>query len=65
MEETLTTEPRTDSEYRAAMDEILAELRRLHAQMRTDRVEIERLKQEGAELKAQTRSLLASIGAVP
>jgi uncharacterized small protein (DUF1192 family) len=57
--------PRTASEYKAAIDELLGEVQRLNEQIRVDRVEFERLKAESRELKAQTREVLAGFGARP
>ena len=54
--------PMTDSEYEKAVDEVLAEIRRLHDQMASDRLDIDRLKAETSQLKSETRSILASMG---
>jgi len=55
--------PRTDAEYKAAIDLLLTEMHRLNQQMRTDEAAIDRLKTETETLKRETRALLASMGA--
>lgn len=49
--------------YEADLDQLLAEAERLNELMRADRAEIERLKGESGALKAETRALLAGMGA--
>ena len=55
--------PETDADYEAAIEQYLAEMRRLNEQMKNDRRDIERLKAETETLKTQTRALLATGGA--
>ena len=58
----LQSEPQTEEEYRAAVHQILAEIRRLNRQMEVDRAERERVRAESEILKAQTRRILADMG---
>jgi peptidoglycan hydrolase CwlO-like protein len=53
--------PRTAAEYRAAIDELLAEMIRMNEQMDRDRVEIERLKAETEVIKADTEVIKARL----
>ena len=55
--------PQTAADYEAAVEQLLAEMKRLNQQMQSDRTDIERLKAETRELKAETRALLTSMGA--
>ncbi len=62
--------PQTTAEYEAAFERLMAEAKSINEQMRRDRIEIERLKAETkvigedtARLKADTRTLLAGMGA--
>ena len=50
-----------DADYEAAIEQYLAEMRRLNEQMNNDRSDIERLKAETETLKIQTRALLATL----
>jgi hypothetical protein len=54
--------PKTVAEYKAAIAGLLAEMARLNEQMRLDQTEIDRLRQETALLRDETRALLATIG---
>lgn len=49
--------------YEADLGLLLAEAERLNEMMRADRAEIERLKSETWALRAETRALLAGMGA--
>jgi hypothetical protein len=55
--------PRTTAEYRAAIEEMLAEMEALAQKMKRDQTEIDRLKAETAVIKEETRALLAAMGA--
>jgi peptidoglycan hydrolase CwlO-like protein len=55
--------PRTAAEYEAAIEQMLTEMQRLNQQMQKDQADIDRLSAEIAALKAETRVLLASMGA--
>jgi hypothetical protein len=59
---TLNSTPQTEEEYRAAVDEILAEIWRLNEQMKVDRAERERVRAETELLKEQTRRVFADMG---
>jgi hypothetical protein len=54
--------PKTVAEYKVAIAGLLAEMARLNDQMRLDQAEIDRLRQETAVLKDETRALLATMG---
>jgi hypothetical protein len=56
MDETLSApaEPKNTAEYKAAIDALIAQMWRMHAQMDQNRVEIERLKAETDTIKADT-----------
>jgi hypothetical protein len=54
--------PKTVAEYKVAIAGLLAEMARLNDQMRLDQAEFDRLRQETAVLKDETRALLATIG---
>jgi uncharacterized small protein (DUF1192 family) len=54
--------PRTATDYEAAIEQMLAEMKRLNEQMATDRAEIERLRVETQRLKAETRAVLETLG---
>lgn len=51
------------ADYETAMEQAMAEVSRLNVLMQQDRVDIERLRGEAWELKAETRALLAGMGA--
>jgi hypothetical protein len=55
--------PQTAADYEAAVEQLLAEVKRLNQHMQSDRTDIERLKTETRTLKAETRALLLSMGA--
>lgn len=55
-------EPRTQAEYDAEVLRILKELDEIDARGVITRASIERLKAETAEIRAQTRAILAEIG---
>lgn len=62
--------PQTTAEYEAIFERLMAEAEGIHEQMGRDRIEIERLKvetkalaEETGRLKAETRTLLAGMGA--
>jgi type II secretory pathway component PulM len=63
MNEKVLSQPtlETDADYEAAIEQYLAEMRRLNEQMNNDRSDIERLKAETETLKTQTRALLATL----
>jgi hypothetical protein len=65
MEETVSSPPtpQTAAEYEAAIETLLAEMRRLNQRMRDDQAVIDRLKAEAETLKRQTRAMLADMGA--
>jgi hypothetical protein len=67
MDENTLSQPKRQSvaEYKAAIAEMLMEMYRLNEKMQNDQVEIDRLNVETAALKAETRALLARIGAPP
>ncbi len=61
--------PQTDAEYEAEFERIMAEANSINEQMRRDRADIERLKQETqafvkdtARMKNETRAMLAGMG---
>jgi hypothetical protein len=53
--------PKTTAEYKAAIEDLLGEMHRLNEQMQRDQAVIERLKVENAQIKAETRALLAAM----
>lgn len=55
--------PQNAADYEAAVEQLLAEVKRLNQHMQSDRADIERLKDETRTLKAETRALLLSMGA--
>ena len=55
--------PQNAADYEAAVEQLLAEVKRLNQHMQSDRTDIERLKTETRTLKAETRALLLSMGA--
>lgn len=62
--------PQTAAEYEVIFERLMAEAEGIHEQMGRDRIEIERLKvetkalaEETGRLKAETRTLLAGMGA--
>jgi peptidoglycan hydrolase CwlO-like protein len=64
MDETFSQpEPKTKTEYKAAIHQMLDEMLRLNQQMQEDQAAIERTQAEIALLKAETRALLARMGA--
>lgn len=65
MENLVSSPPslQTAAEYEAAVEQLLAEIRRLNEQMQDDRLDIERLRIETQMLKVETRAVLARIGA--
>jgi peptidoglycan hydrolase CwlO-like protein len=56
MEERIASSPspRTAAEYRAAIDELLAEMKRMNQQSDRTRADIEQLKAESAAIRAET-----------
>jgi hypothetical protein len=55
--------PDGQAEYEAALEQVMAEVNRLNELMLQDRADIERLKTEAWQLKAETRALLTGMGA--
>lgn len=53
------SEPGTDAEYEAAIEQMLAEMKRLNQQIQDDQAEIDRLKVETATMKEETKRLKA------
>lgn len=51
------------NDYETAMEQVLAEVSRLNVLMQQDRGDIERLRGETWELKAEPHALLAGMGA--
>ena len=49
--------PQTDAEYEAAIEQSLAEMKRLREQMNEDQEEIDRLKAETQSILAELRTL--------
>ena len=56
------TTPQTETEYQAAIEQMLVESRRLTERARQDQDEIERLRANATPLRAEIRVLLASMG---
>ena len=54
-----TGEPKTDNEYRAAIDLCIDEMKRLRGKMDSDQNEIDRLSREAQELKEQISKIKA------
>ena len=52
-------EPRTDDEYRAAIDVLIGEMKRLHEQAQSDQDEIDRIRREARLIQAQTSTIKA------
>ncbi|HZO88649.1 MAG TPA: hypothetical protein VFB38_09955 [Chthonomonadaceae bacterium] len=65
MEEKAPSQPRLKiaADYKAAIEECLVEMRRLHEQMDKDQAEIERLKVEARMITAHTDTVLDKIEA--
>jgi len=63
MEERIASSPapRTAAEYRAAIDELLAEMKRMNQQSDRTRAEIEQLKAESAAIRAETEVIKARL----
>jgi hypothetical protein len=55
--------PRTAAEYRAAIDDLLTEMKRMDEQSDRNWTEIERLKAESAAIRAETDKLIAQLDA--
>ena len=55
--------PRTDAEYEAAVEELLAEMRQINERMQDNQAAIERLRAESDVIRTETRAILASLGA--
>ena len=55
--------PQTDAQYEAIADALLQEMRRMNASMTANREQIQCINEETKLLKAETRSLLALLGA--
>jgi len=51
------------TDYETAMEQVMAEVSRLNVLMQQDRADIERLRGEAWELRAENRALLAGMGA--
>lgn len=50
------------TDYETALEQVMAEVSRLNTLMQQDRTDIERLRAEAWQLKAETRALLAGMG---
>ena len=50
-------EPRTEDEYRAAIDLVISEMKRLHAQSERFQSDIERISRETGIIQAQTNTI--------
>ncbi len=62
METTITTDPPTnEAEAEAVLARILEQMREVREQMKADDAEIARLKAESAELRTETRAILARL----
>jgi peptidoglycan hydrolase CwlO-like protein len=59
----LSREPRTAAEYRAAIDELLAEMQRMNERSKDTWTEIERLKTETETIKAEIEMIKARVQA--
>lgn len=57
-------QPTTDPDYQAAIRQMFTEIAHLNKKMEDDRGDIQRLKSETDIIKAETRAILASIGAL-
>jgi hypothetical protein len=53
--------PQSAAEYKAAINELLAEMKRMNEQMDRDREEIDRLKAETESIKAETEPIKAQL----
>jgi hypothetical protein len=60
---TLSREPRTAAEYRAAVDALIAEMKRMNERSEETWAEIERLKAETEAIKAENEVTKASLQA--
>lgn len=56
---TLSREPRTAAEYRAAVDAMIGEMKRMNERMDQNRVEIDRLREETKAIKADAEVIKA------
>jgi len=56
-------EPRTDDEYRAAIDMVISEMKRLHEQAFSDQSDIDRISHEARLIQAQTATIKARVQA--
>jgi len=63
MDETVTGSPKTAAEYRAVIEEMLAEMQRMHERGEERWVQIERLKAESKAIRAQIDRTLDQISA--
>jgi hypothetical protein len=54
-------EPKTPSEYRGAIDALIAEMWRMHGRMDLNRREIDRLKEETEAIKEETEKIKARL----
>ncbi len=54
--------PQTDEEYQIAIEQMLAEARRLSERAQQDQNDLERLRAKSAPLRAEIHALLASLG---
>ena len=50
------------TDYETALEQVMAEVSRLNTLMQHDRADIERLRAEAWQLKAETRALLTGMG---
>lgn len=55
---------KTDADYEAIADQLLADMRRIEERMQTDRAEIEYLKAETARLENENRIVLSRLKAM-
>jgi peptidoglycan hydrolase CwlO-like protein len=56
-----TPTPKTAAEYRAAVDAMVRDIRRMHARMDRNREEINQLKEETNAIKAETEQIKARV----
>jgi uncharacterized coiled-coil DUF342 family protein len=56
-----TPTPRTAAEYRAAVDAMIMDIRRMHERMDRNREEINRLREETNAIKAETEQIKARV----
>ena len=54
--------PQTDADYQAAIEQLLADARRLSERAQQDQNDIERLRAKSAPLRAEIRALLSNMG---